>query len=60
MNRKYTEFEKGYNTALEKTIKYLYDNLMYVPEDDNPHVESCKITNLEEFVNDFIKHIKIS
>lgn len=42
---------------IEKAVKYLYANLIYVPEEDNPHVEGSRIENLDMFISDFKKNM---
>lgn len=52
-----TAYSKGWDDAVEKAVKYLYTNLIYVPEEDNPHVEGSKIENLDMFISDFKKNM---
>lgn len=40
---------------IEKACEWLGKRLMYVQEDDNPHVEGTKIESLKEFLCDFRK-----
>ena len=52
------DYKKGYNAAICDAIEYLKNEFIDVPENDNPHIESSKILNLEEFVWDFKRKLK--
>lgn len=52
------DYKKGYNAAICDAIEYLKNEFIDVSENDNPHIESSKILNLEEFVWDFKRKLK--
>lgn len=49
---------EGYTIAISNAVEYLRKELIYVTDNDNPHVQGSKIESLDEFLTNFTNEMQ--